>query len=114
MKFISELFDLMPELISETLANNEDFEFSERAKAIIKEIAEYSRTTKVFTDNKERGKDIFGGMSAKDIYMHLIEKIANAPTTAHLTTSAILCMPFLDDELGGENERGSDERILKL
>lgn len=107
MKEISEIAELMISLIKEVGGS---CTFSDKSKAIIHDIAEYSRQRELyrrFTDNMsafmeewQNEKDV----TAKDVYLHMLDKIVNAPTILHRNTSIILLMPIIDDLLN-KNER---------
>lgn len=101
MKNTSELSDLMVEL----LENCPDFKLNPRGIEIINEIADYAEQTNIFKANKERG-EIFDGKAAKTIFLYMLDRIVNAPTTFHRDASVFLIMPFvrkrLNEEMVGE------------
>lgn len=96
----------LPELMIEMLDNTDDSgEFSDRAKEIINEIADYAEKTKIFKDNKEKGETQFEGEPARLIYGYLCDRIVNAPTTIHRDVSCILIIPFLRKAIQTEGNK---------
>lgn len=97
MKDISEINELMVEL----LQNGVDMEctkFSPRGLEIVNEIADYAEKTRIFQENKERGK-MFDGSTLQQIFGYLLDRIVNAPTSIHREFSIILIMPFVRQKL---------------
>ena len=102
MKSITEISDLMISLIEDT---GDDCSFSDKSKTIIHDIAEYARQMELYK-HFSRDRDSFmekwraeETVTAKDVYMHMLYKITNAPTTLHRNMSIILFIPIIDDML---------------
>lgn len=102
MKNISELSDLMVEL----LESSPNFELNPRGIEIVNEIADYAEQTDIFKANKERG-EFFDGQTAKNIFGYMLDRVVNAPTVLHMTSSVILIMPFLRKRLNKEMTGGN-------
>lgn len=110
MKDITEIWDLMISLIEDV---GVDYSFTDKSKAIIHDIAEYSRQRELykrFTNNMNAFMEEWRAeetVTAKDVYLHMLSKIANAPTMLHRNMSIILLMPIIDDMLtGSKTEEG--------
>ena len=108
VKQIGELKNLMVELIQDVIKENDGKEgkdnvnFSQRAKEIIKEVADYARTTKIYAANKEQREKFWE--ETKDatpalIYEYMLDRVVNAPTKMHMNCSVILIIPKLDELL---------------
>ncbi len=78
--------------------------FTEKGIRIIEEISDFAKTTKVYQENKEQGDAFFESMNSWTIYVHLLQKIVNAPTTMHRDVSVILTIPYLNDAIKKERE----------
>lgn len=107
MTNINQIYDLMPELIDDVKEDGGEFVFSERAKAIVKEIADYARSTKLYARSKEQGDEFWKDgkqHTAREIYLFMLDRIVNAPTAIHRNSSVILHIPYLDEELNGKEE----------
>ena len=103
-------------LIEEVMQQNDGKEskenviFSEKAKGLIKEIAEYAKTTTLYKRTKERREEFWE--MTKDatpalVYGYMLDRVANAPTRIHAESSIILLMPRLDEVLNGGTENGT-------
>lgn len=108
VKQIGELKNLMVELVEDVIKENDGKEgkdnvnFSQRAKEIIKEVADYARTTKIYAANKEKREKFWE--ETKDatpalIYGYMLDRVVNAPTKMHMNCSVILIIPKLDELL---------------
>lgn len=104
MDKLDQIYELVPELIEETKEDGANLIFSDRAKEIIKEVAEYSRKTKLYSENKERGEEFWSNpeeRTARNVYIYMLDRIVNAPTSIHRDSSVILMMPVLDGIING-------------
>lgn len=104
MNSIDQMYELVPELIEETKDDGTNLIFSDRAKEVVKEVAEFSRKTKLYQENKERGKEFWSNpeeRTARNIYIYMLDRIVNAPTSIHRDSSVILLMPVLDEAVNG-------------
>lgn len=102
------LFSLMEELTSlqlkELRSNVNSLFFSDRAKEIIKEMAEYARETKLFKDNKDNYEQFLvdsKNATATAMYNYMLDRILKAPDNIHLKSNIILIMPRLDEIVNG-------------
>lgn len=109
MKAIEELYELVTELI-ESVQHGDDntVTFTDRAKAIVKEIAEFSRETRIWEETKEEREwfweDTKDG-TPEQVYGYMLDRIVNAPTRFHRDSSVILVIPRLDELLNGEEAK---------
>lgn len=115
MKSITEISDLMISLIEDI---GDDCSFSDKSKTIIHDIAEYARQMELYK-HFSRDRDSFmeewraeETVTAKDVYMHMLYKIANAPTTLHRNMSIILFIPIIDDMLTENNVKAGVENAV--
>ena len=100
MKNIEELPDLMVELIESVDDTAAAPKFPRRATEIVKEIAEYAKTTKIYQENTETALDFWeDGTPPEEIYIFMLQKVVNAPTTLHRDSAVILHMPALEKAL---------------
>lgn len=104
MTEISQLYDLMPELIEGVKEDGSELVFTDRAKEIIKEIAAYARTTGIYKATKEQGEEFWSDpekRTARNVYCFMLDRIIHAPTAIHRNSSVILHIPTLDEILNG-------------
>ena len=102
MKEISQLNDLMLELLENNM-NPKTMDITSRGHEIIDEIADYAESTRLFQENKERG-EIFDGLTARQVFAYMLDRVVNAPTTIHRNSSVILIMPFARQKMREEKE----------
>ena len=102
MKNTDDLYDLVPELIEAVEKDGDSLVFSDRAREIVHEIAEYGRTTMVWKTTTEQ-RNRFWADSAdstpEQIYAYMLDRIVNAPTRFHRDSSILLIIPRLDELL---------------
>lgn len=106
MEKIHELEDLMYELIDNVI--KADSKFNQRAREIIDEVSDFAEKSTFYKKLTEQHKEAMEWTkheSAWNIYMHMIYKILNAPTTVHRNGSVILLLPILRQKLREEGEQ---------
>ena len=88
----------------DTLGDKE--EISEEAEELIKEIADDCRNTQLFKANKGKIPEWMQGRSSYELYMHMLVRVANAPTRLHAQATPILMLPVIADALRKEEMNG--------
>ena len=91
------LSDLMRELLENT-SRDLPVQFTDRGREIIDEISDYAEQSRIFQEHKERGK-IFDDSTVDIVFMYLLDRVANAPTSLHRDMSVLLIMPFVRQKL---------------
>lgn len=115
---ITEMQDVFTEFIDEVIQENDDKEgeenviFSQKAKELVKRIADYSRNTKIYNTSEAKREKFWN--ETKDatptmIYNYILDSVVNAPTMFHANSSIILLMPRLDKLLNGTTEDNNKE-----
>ena len=94
---MNKLNKLMAELLDGNV-KREATEFTVRGYEIINEISDYTEQTEIFIENKERDK-MFDDDTAQQVFVHMLDRIVNAPTTLHRNCSVILLMPIVRQKL---------------
>ena len=113
-----EMKKAVTELIEEVMKENDGKEgkenviFSQRAKALAKKIADFSRKTKIWQETERQREEFW--RETKDatpalVYGYLLDRVVNAPTIFHSNSSIILLMPKLDELLNGTEEPEHNE-----
>ena len=74
-------------------------EFSEDNIKNIHEIAEYCRTRELYKYNADYVPEEFSHSTPEQLYLHMLHKMADAPTWIHCTGAVVLMMPLIDDAL---------------
>ena len=101
------------ELLEDVMKENDGKEgkenviFSQKAKTLVKEIADFSRNTRIYREAEARREEFRN--ETKDatpalIYGYLLDRVVNAPTMLHASGSVILLIPRLDELLNGTEE----------
>ena len=83
--------------------------FSQKAKRLVKIIADFSRNTKMYRETEARIENFRN--KTKDatptlMYVYILDRVANAPTMFHANFNVILLMPRLDELLNGNEMEG--------
>lgn len=105
MKDFAEVNDLMISLIEDI---GGDCTFTDKSRSIIHDVAEYSRKTELYKRFKDSSNAFMAewrteeNVTAKDVYLHMLSKIADAPTMLHRNTAILLFIPIIDDMLTGK------------
>lgn len=73
--------------------------FTEEAKQLIHEISEECVKAPAVAENKDKAEEYGKGLSAEDVYVDMLHKIVNAPTTLHMRMSARMLIPVIDQKL---------------
>lgn len=103
MKKISELPDLMVELLEGVDDTTSVPKFPKRATEIVKEISAWAQTTHFYTDFAKDFRDFWAeGTPPEEIWMFMLQKIIHAPTVAHRDLSVIGHMPALEKALAAQ------------
>lgn len=108
-----EMKKAVTELIEEVMKENDGKEgkenviFSQRAKALVKKIADFSRKTKIWQETEMQREEFW--RETKDAtpalaYGYLLDRVVNAPTIFHSNSSIVLLIPKLDELLNGTEE----------
>ena len=91
---------LVEELVSMDLINEDDeVIFTDESKELIHIIATQCRETKIYKRTQSKGKSYSEDMTAEELYIDMLVKIVNAPTSVHALGSVKLLMPLIDDKL---------------
>lgn len=100
MTEIEKMRGLMIELIENIDSSTGALKFPKRAVEIIREIADYAKQTKLYRENIGKAESFWQDEdSPEKIWIYILEKVVNAPTTLHRDGSVILHMPALDAAL---------------
>lgn len=65
----------------------------------IHEIAEYCRTRELYKHTADYVPEEFFHDTPEQLYLHMLHKMADAPTWIHCTGAVVLMMPLIDDAL---------------
>ena len=73
--------------------------FSEEAKQLIHEISEECVKIPAVAENKDKAEEYGKGLSAEDVYLDMLIKIAKAPTTLHMMLVPVGLVPIISKKL---------------
>jgi hypothetical protein len=76
-------------------------------KEFIHEAADKCRKTELYINTKNDVPDDFKTGKAFDLYMHMVVKIANAPTFLHAVGTLRLMLPLISDAIKREEQEVS-------
>lgn len=103
MKSRDELPDLMVELIESVNTETGIAKFPKRATEIVREISAWAKETGLYARAKEQAESFWPDTaSPSDIYLYMLDRVVNAPTTIHRDSSVILHMPALEKALDSQ------------
>lgn len=100
--------DLICDLLNEPSVQDDDsVVFTDKALKLIHEIAEKCKDIPVVKGSQKQMEEYAGGLSAEEIYVDMLIKIAAVPTPIHMSMSARLLIPIISDKL--KNHEKEDE-----
>jgi hypothetical protein len=68
-------------------------------KPVIDELAGLCRKTELYKRAEKQGFSDFDGMTARQVYEQMLNKMANAPTYYHARASLVVLVPIISDRL---------------
>ena len=94
-EMVEQLLDM------DMIKEDNSVKFSEDAKRLIHEIAEECK--EFYEATKDRSEGYGDGLTAEQVYVDLLHKIVNAPTSLHMRMSARILIPIIDLKLREED-----------
>ena len=92
--------DLICDLLNEPSVQDDDsVVFTDKALELIHEIAEKCKDIPVVKESQKQMEEYAAGLSAEEIYVDMLIKIAVAPTAVHMRMSSRLLIPIIDQKL---------------
>ena len=92
--------DLICDLLDEPSVQDDDsVVFTDRALELIHEIAEKCKDIPIVKENQKQMEEYAAGLSAEEIYVDMLIKIAAAPTAIHMRMSASMLIPIISAKL---------------
>lgn len=76
--------------------------FTEEAKQLMHEISEECMKASMIVESRYRVDEYGKGLSAEDVYVDMLHKIAEAPTSLHMRMSARILITVVDRKLREE------------
>ena len=103
--------DLICDLLDEpSVQDDNSVVFTDKALELIHEIAEKCKDIPIVKENQKQMEEYAAGLSAEEIYVDMLIKIAAAPTAIHMRMSARMLIPIIEkklkEEKGCENGQG--------
>ena len=103
--------DLICGLLDEpSVQDDNSVVFTDKALELIHEIAEKCKDIPIVKENQKQMEEYAAGLSAEEIYVDMLIKIAAAPTAIHMRMSARMLIPIIEQKLkeekGCENGQG--------
>ncbi len=103
--------DLICDLLDEpSVQDDNSVVFTDKALELIHEIAEKCKDIPIVKENQKQMEEYAAGLSAEEIYVDMLIKIAAAPTAIHMRMSARMLIPIIEQKLkeekGCENGQG--------
>ena len=94
---------LMEKLLEEPVVDNNEIVFTSRAVELIHEISEKCKGIQIVEQTREQAEEYAKDLSAEQVYVDMLCKIVDAPTTLHMKCSVRMLIPIIDRKL---RERG--------
>lgn len=94
---------LMEKLLEEPVVDNNEIVFTSRAVELIHEISEKCKGIQIVEQTREQTEEYAKDLSAEQVYVDMLCKIVDAPTTLHMKCSVRMLIPIIDRKL---RERG--------
>lgn len=107
------------DLLDEVKVEGGHFTFSDKARAMVKELAEYARNTELYRQSEDMRAEFLNSfeVTPETVYIHMCQEIIEAISIPDATSAAILMLPILDDTLeaesAGRKERGMRENLFR-
>lgn len=76
--------------------------FTDETKQLIHEISEECMKASMIVKNKDRMDEYGKGLSAEEVYVDMLRKIVDAPTSLHMVMTARMLIPIIDQKLREE------------
>lgn len=96
-KMIDQLLDM------DIVRDDNSVEFSEEAKKIIHQIALKCNEIPIIKETQEKAEQYGKNLSAEQVYIEMLYKIVEAPTSIHMIMSARMLIPIIDRKIRGED-----------
>lgn len=101
-----EMCDKMVELLEATESIGDSVVFNDKAVGLVKVIAEWARGTNFYKANREAAAKFFDSSATpSDIWVFILQKVIEAPTTLHRDCVVAAHMPALEDAIMREAHR---------
>ena len=97
MKNVDEMIEKLLDM--NIVGEDNSIVFTDEAKKLIHDIAEECKSASMIVDNKDRIDEYGKGLSAEDVYVDMLKKIVNAPTSIHMIMSARMLICVIDKKL---------------
>ena len=99
--------DLICGLLDEpSVQDDNSVVFTDKALELIHEIAENCKDIPVVKEYQKQMEEYATGLSAEEIYVDMLIKIAAAPTAIHMRMSARMLIPIISDKLKNHEKEG--------
>ena len=92
--------DLICDLLDEpSVQDDNSVVFTDKALELIHEIAEKCKDIPIVKENQKQMEEYAAGLSAEEIYVDMLIKIAAAHTAIHMRMSARMLIPIISAKL---------------
>lgn len=108
MRDIDEMIERLLDM--DIIGEDNSITFTDEAKQLIHEISERCMGATFIVENKDRMDQYGKGLTAEEVYVDMLRKIADAPTSMHMRMSARLLISVIDQKLRNEETTGEVER----
>ena len=99
--------DLICDLLDEpSVQDDNSVVFTDKALELIHEIAEKCKDIPIVKENQKQMEEYAAGLSAEEIYVDMLIKIAAAPTAIHMRMSARMPIPIISAKLKTQERKG--------
>lgn len=108
MEKTRNLDDMVSDLLEMRLSGQgEEAAFTDDMKQLIHKIAEKCREISIIEETQDMARDYAKGLTAQQVYVDMLHKIADAPNTIYMRMAALMLIVVIDQKLA-EEERNED------
>lgn len=97
MRDIDEMIERLLDM--DIVGEDNSITFTDETKQLIHEISEECMKASMIVKNKDRMDEYGKGLSAEEVYVDMLRKIVDAPTSLHMVMSARMLIPIIDHKL---------------
>ncbi len=97
MRDIDEMVERLLDM--DIIGEDNSITFTDEAKKLIHEISERCMDATLIVENKDRIDQYGEGLSAEEVYVDMLHKIVDAPTSMHMRMTVRLLIPIIDQKL---------------
>lgn len=98
-----DIYEMVERLLDmDIIGEDNSITFTDEAKQLIHEISERCMGATLIVENKDRMDQYSKGLTAEEVYVYMLYKIVDAPTSLYMCMIARMLIPVIDQKLKEE------------